>query len=55
MQGQSTPQQVAQRQLQAWIEQQSGAATAAQGLNALRIVEAARLSMQSGCEVMVDV
>lgn len=54
MQGQSTPQQVAQRQLQAWIEQQSGVATAAQGLNALRIVEAARLSMQSGCEVMVD-
>jgi predicted dehydrogenase len=54
MQGQSTPQQVAQRQLQAWIEQHPGVATATQGLNALRIVDAARLSMQSGCEVMVD-
>ncbi len=54
MQGESTAQQVAQRQLQAWIEHQPGGAAAAQGLNALRIVEAARLSIQSGCEVMVD-
>lgn len=53
MVGASTPQQVAQRQLTAFIEGLDEGASAEQGIMPLRIVEAARESIKFRCEVNV--
>lgn len=53
MVGTSTPQQVAQRQLTAFIEGLDEGASAEQGIMPLRIVEAARESIKFRCEVNV--
>lgn len=53
MVGQSTPQQVAQRQLTAFIEGLQEGASPTQGITTLMIVDAARKSIKSGCEVCV--
>ena len=53
MVGTSTPQQVAQRQLTAFIDGLDEGASAEQGIVPLLIVDAARESIKSGCEVSI--
>lgn len=53
LKGISTPQQVALRQLNVFIDGLPEGADAEQGIKPLRIIEAARVSIQYGCEVLV--